>query len=253
MTKATEKIFPPELRETVTFSEFKRWTFTNSDNLCGKDEKTPKYFQIGDIRKQWVGIGLIDCGPADGTEVLVTEDDGSVPPETHPLAPDIPGVNVSEPEEEIIVAPPIDDVDLALLRSIAEKATPGYRQWHGNTKTKQIRLATKHAGTLIVMDFVRWGMQGAKPRFQKDGLMHGAEKFVRYEVAPEVGPDPKDKRVYREDIGFLEHPDAKFMEKFSPAVILSMIKELQELRDFRDWYEDYTNHPDEFEECPKKK
>jgi len=69
----------PKKRKTITFSEIKRLSFCNSNKLCGPDGGKPKYFQFGDTRKRWVGIGWVDDGPADGTEVLVTEDDGSVP------------------------------------------------------------------------------------------------------------------------------------------------------------------------------
>ena len=66
-------------RKKMTFSELKRLTFCNSDKLMDKATGKSKLFQMGDRRTQWVGIGMVDAGLADGTEVLVTEDDGSVP------------------------------------------------------------------------------------------------------------------------------------------------------------------------------
>lgn len=54
----------------------------------------------------------------------------------------------------------------AKLRKIAEAATPGPWQWFGNTKMHEVYLATPDRGRLLVMDFARWGMGGAQPRFQ---------------------------------------------------------------------------------------
>jgi hypothetical protein len=43
--------------------------------------------------------------------------------------------------------------------------TPGPWMWDVRPKSKTFRLITPHSGQLIVMDFVRWGMQSAQPRF----------------------------------------------------------------------------------------
>ena len=59
-------------RKTITFSKLKRLQM-----LC----KTSGLYQMGENRYRDVGIGMIDEGRADGTETLVTEDDGSVPGE----------------------------------------------------------------------------------------------------------------------------------------------------------------------------
>ena len=59
------------------------------------------------------------------------------------------------------------------LRKLAEAAlvddkrcTPGPWEWFGNTKMREVYLATTHSGRVFVMDFVRWGMTNAQPRFQ---------------------------------------------------------------------------------------
>ncbi|MBY5917310.1 hypothetical protein HFO77_23230 [Rhizobium leguminosarum] len=44
--------------------------------------------------------------------------------------------------------------------------TPGPWAWFGNASSNSIYLATTHSGRRYVMDFVRWGMRGAQPRFQ---------------------------------------------------------------------------------------
>jgi len=60
------------MRRTITFSELKRLSVCNSDDL-------PDPVEMGGQRRTWVGIGWVNEGDADGSEVLVTEDDGTVP------------------------------------------------------------------------------------------------------------------------------------------------------------------------------
>lgn len=57
-------------------------------------------------------------------------------------------------------------LDFKSARALADAATPGPWEWFGNTKQYEVYLATKHSGRRFVMDFVRWGMGGAQPRFQ---------------------------------------------------------------------------------------
>lgn len=59
-------------RETIVFSELKRRSVLNS--LPGD-----VLYEMGGHRHRWVGIGFVDEGKADGSEILVTEDDGTVP------------------------------------------------------------------------------------------------------------------------------------------------------------------------------
>lgn len=60
--------------------------------------------------------------------------------------------------------------------------TPGPWRWEVNMKGKSIQLCGGHPlFDLTVMDFVRWGMAGAKPRVMaEDGsqlFLHDAEQF----------------------------------------------------------------------------
>lgn len=57
-------------QETITYSELKRLQLVS---------KTEGFYQLGIFRYLDVGIGMHEHGPADGSEILVTEDDGSVP------------------------------------------------------------------------------------------------------------------------------------------------------------------------------
>ena len=77
--------------------------------------------------------------------------------------------------------------------------TPGPWQWYGNTEVRRILLVSPPNGIQTVMDFARYGMHAATPRFQKDGLMYRAEEMVDYEVE------------YRRDITGINHPDARLI------------------------------------------
>lgn len=63
------------------------------------------------------------------------------------------------------------------------KHTPGPWAWFGNARHNSIYLATTHSGRRFVMDFVRWGMRGAQPRFQAEkGIMVDAKDLLQFEV-----------------------------------------------------------------------
>jgi len=96
--------------------------------------------------------------------------------------------------------------------------TPGPWGWFGNTQFGQLYLATVKGGRVFVMDFDRWKMNGAIPRFQvrfqdtNNGIMYKAEALARYAVAPEVvGVQNLNGEVYRKDIVEIAHPDARLI------------------------------------------
>lgn len=76
--------------------------------------------------------------------------------------------------------------------------TPGPWLWRGNRRQRQLWLCTPHSGMLIVMDFVRWGMGQATPRFRVDGVMRKAEEFV-------------DDADYHGEFVGVDHPDARLI------------------------------------------
>ena len=107
-------------------------------------------------------------------------------------------------------------------------ATPGPWVWRGNVDTKQVYLATTHSGMVIVMDFVRWGMQGAAPAFRNSMVMEHTGDLVEYEVCPDAA-DRKDPRVYRGDFYRIRHPDAEFIAHAREDIdyLLARIRELE--------------------------
>lgn len=90
--------------------------------------------------------------------------------------------------------------------------TKGPWAWFGNASTQSIYLATKHSGRRYVMDFTRWGMRGAQPRFQPKRGMRDAKELIMFEVGDRsvVGVEAakKDTSVYRLDIRGVNAPDA---------------------------------------------
>lgn len=93
---------------------------------------------------------------------------------------------------------------IAEIRERWEKATRGPWRWFGNTKSKDIYMATTHSGRVFVMQFERYGRSGAQPVFQvrtsTGGIMTPAHNLVIYE-AP-----------HRADISGIDHPDAIAIE-----------------------------------------
>ena len=104
-------------------------------------------------------------------------------------------------------------IALKEIRDRASAATPGPWTWRGNVDTRQIYLSyTKPGlGWTSVMDFVRWGMQSARPRFLTENFwMQDADDLAVFEVCREA-KRRNDPRVYRGDIVGFRHPDADFI------------------------------------------
>lgn len=113
----------------------------------------------------------------------------------------------------------MDRPDTAAIRQRAAVATPGPWRWRGNVDIQNIHLSSITRGLNEVMDFTRWGMQRARPRFANadrfkgefsGGWMQDADQFAVYQVCPEAA-SRADPRVYRGDIIDLRHPDAEFI------------------------------------------
>jgi hypothetical protein len=60
----------------------------------------------------------------------------------------------------------LTDTQIREKKARADAATPGPWGWFGNTRVNSVQLATGNRGHFIIMDFVRWGMRDAAPRFQ---------------------------------------------------------------------------------------
>lgn len=124
---------------------------------------------------------------------------------------------------------PEDRAFLAKVREREQKATPGPWAWFGNTDVRHVYLATRGWGRQFIMQFSRWGMQGAQPVFcagrtwkpDPKGMadfdyapgatgMTPASEMPVFEVAP-TATHRGDQRVYRADLSGIRHPDAEFI------------------------------------------
>ncbi len=100
------------------------------------------------------------------------------------------------------------------------KHTPGPWRWEVSLKSKEIQLCGgRPAYDLNVIDFVRWGMGGAAPRFNKsmDGsgrlmLMHRADEFTA--VVP-------GREHHAEWFRSIDHPDAHLIAA-APAMLAAL-------------------------------
>ena len=111
------------------------------------------------------------------------------------------------------------DAELDEIEARAEKATPGPWGWFGNVRARSVYLATQFWGRHFVMQFARWGMNGAQPVFRSPLPPDDSERA-------EGRPAPAIMRTLSElvdaDNGFLTadhngeivavgHPDAVFI------------------------------------------
>ncbi len=127
--------------------------------------------------------------------------------------------------------------DIAAIRQRAADATPGPWSWQGNVENWTIRLATYNRrpghGESTVMDFVRWGMKGAVPRFQNEHSFMdkaGDDPMPVYEVCPNA-TSRDEACVYRGDFFELRHPDAVFIASARQDIddLLAYVEELEQV------------------------
>lgn len=126
-------------------------------------------------------------------------------------------------------------IDLDSLERVARAARPGPWQWYGDTKAHSVYLATVHGGRVFVMDFVRWGMTGAQPRFQlplsstKEHPWAGVMRSVGELGKEEHHLGPRFEASYRRQFTGIGHPDATHIATFDPTTVLALISRIREL------------------------
>lgn len=129
-------------------------------------------------------------------------------------------------------------IDLDAIKRRYQQATEGPWQWFGNTKHNEVYLATVDRGRVFVMDFVRWGMSGAQPRFQvalNDGDGFGVMRSIgemaknEEESKPDVVFGPLFEAPYRRQFTGIGHPDATFIAH-SRTDVPALVAEIERLR-----------------------
>lgn len=137
-------------------------------------------------------------------------------------------------------------VDLDELERKARAARPGPWQWYGNSKMHSVYLATVRGGRVFVMDFERWGMAGAQPRFQVDQLMVRLGDLAKSEHP--LGP--RFEVPYRRDFVGIGHPDAEHIAANDPTTTLALIARIRELekalRDLVSECQSCSEEPDDY-------
>lgn len=121
----------------------------------------------------------------------------------------------------------MSDFDLEAIKARRDAATPGPWYWGGNvTVPGNIDLRARVSNTPIVMDFRRWGTQGAEPCFWKrapgkDPAFAGEFQRARDIAVREV--------PYRGDVVRLDNADAEFIAH-SRADIDALIEQVETLQ-----------------------
>lgn len=116
---------------------------------------------------------------------------------------------------------PLTPEDVARIEERCEKAMPGRWFWNVNLKHRSMSLESTGNGSMreTVMDFVRWGMGGARARFQRpNGVMKNAD-----EMTVEV----EGRRHHAAWFQALAHPDADFIAA-SRADVPTLCRALRE-------------------------
>lgn len=119
------------------------------------------------------------------------------------------------------------DPRLEEIRAREQAATKGPWVWCGNTQARCLALETADR-MLKVMDFRRYGMQEAQPRFAVNGVMVKASDLAEYEVHRNAWVE-KWRPPYRHDVDGIKAPDAQFIAH-ARADVTWLVAELTEAR-----------------------
>ena len=93
--------------------------------------------------------------------------------------------------------------------------------WNGHATRRNLVLSTVRGGRITILDFSRWGMSNAEPRFQKPpsgkaGVMINGRMFLKFATGnPAVTGVTEalqpDSDVYDMQIRDIDHPVARLM------------------------------------------
>ncbi len=109
---------------------------------------------------------------------------------------------------------------LVELRNRIEKATPGQWHWEANPSCKCVSLRSRSGMGAIVMDFVRWGMASAAPRFAVNGLMDRVDALLA--IIP-------GREHHADWCRSVNHPDAEYISTFCPKTTAELLDRIERL------------------------
>jgi hypothetical protein len=145
----------------------------------------------------------------------------------------------------------MDEHLITEAKRLCEEATPGPWEWDVIDAHKCICL---ESARWKVMDFARYGMNGAAPRFLVDGFMRRADELLK---------SLPGKEHHRGFDNYIDHPDAAFIAR-SRTLIPKLVAALEEAitraekaeseRDqykaaLKNWHEDGVYAPEEDRPC----
>jgi hypothetical protein len=119
-------------------------------------------------------------------------------------------------------------MDIEKLKVLALEASAGPWQWELNRQNKSVWLTGgRPTFDKIVMDFARWGMGGAAPRFN-DAVASG--KYNIMERVDKYGVKVPGREHHANWFMGVAHPDAQWIAAANPAAVLELIAEVERLR-----------------------
>lgn len=135
-------------------------------------------------------------------------------------------------------------------KELDKRATPGPWKWDLRTCCRDVKIVTDHSGQYYVMNFERWGMQGAAPSFQVydkyEGPVRerGSHGMQRADTMAKSYPGKEHHKGFDD---YPDHPDAKFIvearqlvpELIAAIEFLAAVKTVDVARAL-EWLEGYT-------------
>lgn len=124
------------------------------------------------------------------------------------------------------------DDETKLREALAAGPTPGPWRWEFNASSKDVSLVGGRIRyDVTVMDFTRWGMGGAVPRFvEPTDIPNGLQLLHKLSDRKDwIAPLP-DREHHADWCAQVTHPDARWMQEAAPDRITRLLDELQRLR-----------------------
>lgn len=130
----------------------------------------------------------------------------------------------------------MNDDEIREARKLFEEATaiaPAPWQWFGNVKTSEVYLASVARGRILAMDFARWGMAGAQPRFQVRLTGEPGSGIMQKPASLPTDLGPQMVGSHRNDFVGIGHPVARLLAA-APELVARLLAEIEDLEGWRE-------------------